>query len=114
MDEVTFVSMQGLRLFVGGPVWLRRAASGRLACAKSLIGQSDASMPIKSLKGYSSTRLIVHRCSTGTPKISIRHADSSEVVELNKGDAMVLTNITRNNTRRKKQAAFCVTVRLAR
>jgi hypothetical protein len=53
--------------------------------------------------------------STGpapAPKINIRRADGNEVVVLKKDDAKVLADMTRNNTRKNKQGAFCVTVRL--
>ena len=46
------------------------------------------------------------------PKINIRRADGNEVVVLKKDDAKVLADMTRNNTRKNKQGAFCVTVRL--
>jgi hypothetical protein len=48
----------------------------------------------------------------GPPKINIRRADGNEVVVLKKDDAKVLADMTRNNTRKNKQGAFCVTVRL--
>ncbi|KAG9187341.1 hypothetical protein G6011_05212 [Alternaria panax] len=48
----------------------------------------------------------------GPPKINIRRADGNEVVVLKKDDAKVLADTTRNNTRKNKQGAFCVTVRL--
>jgi hypothetical protein len=46
------------------------------------------------------------------PKINIRRADGNEFVVLKKDDAKVLADMTRNNTRKNKQGAFCVTVRL--
>ncbi|KAJ5027570.1 hypothetical protein J3E72DRAFT_429954 [Bipolaris maydis] len=53
--------------------------------------------------------------STGpapAPKIAIRRNDGNEVVVLKKDDAKVLADLTRANTRKNKQGAFCVTVRL--
>lgn len=47
-----------------------------------------------------------------TPKIAIRRNDGNEVVVLKKDDAKVLADLTRANTRKNKQGAFCVTVRL--
>jgi hypothetical protein len=45
-------------------------------------------------------------------KIAIRRADGTEHVVLKKSDAQELSLITRNNTRKNKQGAFGVTVRL--
>jgi hypothetical protein len=45
-------------------------------------------------------------------KIAIRRPDGTEHVVLKKSDAQELSLITRNNTRKNKQGAFCVTVRL--
>ncbi|CAE6995952.1 hypothetical protein PTNB73_04497 [Pyrenophora teres f. teres] len=53
--------------------------------------------------------------STGpapAPKIAIRRADGNEVVVLKKDDAKVLADLTRTNTRKNKQGAFGVTLRL--
>ncbi|USP81373.1 uncharacterized protein yc1106_08647 [Curvularia clavata] len=53
--------------------------------------------------------------STGpapTPKIAIRRNDGNEVVVLRKDDAKVLADLTRSNTRKNKQGAFGVIVRL--
>jgi hypothetical protein len=50
--------------------------------------------------------------SPGPPKIAIRRADGAEVVVLKKDDTKALTDLTRNNTRKNKQGAFGVTVRL--
>ncbi|KAF1944843.1 hypothetical protein EJ02DRAFT_397812 [Clathrospora elynae] len=47
-----------------------------------------------------------------TPKIAIRRADGNEVVVLKKDDAKMLADETRTNTRKNKQGAFGVTVRL--
>lgn len=47
-----------------------------------------------------------------TSKIAIRRADGTEHVVLKKSDAQELSLLTRNNTRKNKQGAFCVTVRL--
>jgi hypothetical protein len=47
-----------------------------------------------------------------TSKIAIRRPDGTEHVVLKKSDAQELSLITRNNTRKNKQGAFCVTVRL--
>ncbi|KAJ4371606.1 hypothetical protein N0V83_004826 [Neocucurbitaria cava] len=49
---------------------------------------------------------------TQTSKIAIRRADGNEVVVLKKSDAQELATITRTNTRKNKQGAFGVTVRL--
>jgi hypothetical protein len=46
------------------------------------------------------------------PKIAIRRADGNEVVVLKKDEAKVLADVTRANTRKNKQGAFGVTVRL--
>ncbi|RMZ74554.1 c-14 sterol reductase [Pyrenophora seminiperda CCB06] len=46
------------------------------------------------------------------PKIAIRRADGNEVVVLKKDDTKVLADLTRNNTRKNKQGAFGVTLRL--
>ncbi|OAL52182.1 hypothetical protein IQ07DRAFT_562460 [Pyrenochaeta sp. DS3sAY3a] len=45
-------------------------------------------------------------------KIAIRRADGNEIVVLKKTDAHELANLTRANTRKNKQGAFGVTVRL--
>lgn len=45
-------------------------------------------------------------------KIAIRRADGNEVVVLKKNDVQELAALTRTNTRKNKQGAFCVTVRL--
>lgn len=53
--------------------------------------------------------------STGpapAPKIAIRRNDGNEVVVLKKDDAKVLADLTRANTRKNKQGAYGVTVRL--
>ncbi|EUC32709.1 hypothetical protein COCCADRAFT_97955 [Bipolaris zeicola 26-R-13] len=53
--------------------------------------------------------------STGpapAPKIAIRRNDGNEVVVLKKDDAKVLADLTRANTRKNKQGAFGVIVRL--
>lgn len=47
-----------------------------------------------------------------TNKIAIRRADGSEPVVLKKTDAQELSLITRNNTRKNKQGAFMVSLRL--
>ncbi|KAH9862537.1 hypothetical protein IAQ61_009954 [Plenodomus lingam] len=47
-----------------------------------------------------------------TSKINIRRADGAEVVVLKKSDAQELATLTRANTRKNKQGAFGVTVRL--
>ncbi|KAI8935278.1 hypothetical protein NX059_007866 [Plenodomus lindquistii] len=47
-----------------------------------------------------------------TSKINIRRADGAEVVILKKSDAQELATLTRANTRKNKQGAFGVTVRL--
>ncbi|KAF3040546.1 hypothetical protein E8E12_009075 [Didymella heteroderae] len=47
-----------------------------------------------------------------TNKIAIRRADGSEPVVLKKTDAQELALITRNNTRKNKQGAFMVSLRL--
>ncbi|RAR05366.1 hypothetical protein DDE83_007392 [Stemphylium lycopersici] len=46
------------------------------------------------------------------PKIAIRRNDGNEVVVLKKDDAKVLADLTRANTRKNKQGAYGVTVRL--
>ncbi|RYN76229.1 hypothetical protein AA0117_g5730 [Alternaria alternata] len=60
----------------------------------------------------SSRKKISRLPAPGPPKINIRRADGNEVVVLKKDDAKVLADMTRNNTRKNKQGAFCVTVRL--
>ncbi len=45
-------------------------------------------------------------------KIAIRRADGNEVVVLKKSDVQELASLTRTNTRKNKQGAFGVTVRL--
>jgi hypothetical protein len=45
-------------------------------------------------------------------KIAIRRADGNEVVVLKKTDAQELATLTKANTRKNKQGAFCVSVRL--
>ncbi|KAL1801578.1 hypothetical protein ACET3X_001920 [Alternaria dauci] len=60
----------------------------------------------------SSRKKISRLPAPGPPKINIRRADGNEVVVLKKDDAKVLADVTRNNTRKNKQGAFCVTVRL--
>ncbi|KAF2849932.1 hypothetical protein T440DRAFT_508415 [Plenodomus tracheiphilus IPT5] len=47
-----------------------------------------------------------------TSKINIRRADGAEVVVLKKSDAQELATLTRANTRKNKQGAFGVAVRL--
>ncbi|KAF2830878.1 hypothetical protein CC86DRAFT_168403 [Ophiobolus disseminans] len=49
---------------------------------------------------------------TQASKIAIRRADGTEHVVLKKSDAQELSALTRNNTRKNKQGAFGVTVRL--
>jgi hypothetical protein len=47
-----------------------------------------------------------------TSKIAIRRADGTEHVVLKKSDAQELSLVTRANTRKNKQGAYCVPVRL--
>jgi hypothetical protein len=47
-----------------------------------------------------------------TSKIAIRRPDGTEHVVLKKSNAQEVSLLTRNNTRKNKQGAFCVTVRL--
>jgi hypothetical protein len=49
---------------------------------------------------------------TQTSKIAIRRTDGTDHVVLKKSDAQELATVTRANTRKNKQGAFCVTVRL--
>ncbi|KAF1952485.1 hypothetical protein CC80DRAFT_596576 [Byssothecium circinans] len=50
--------------------------------------------------------------STGPPKIAVRRADGGEPIVLKKTDAQELSQVTRSNTRKNKQGAFAVNVRL--
>lgn len=47
-----------------------------------------------------------------TSRINIRRTDGAEVVILKKSNVQELSTLTRANTRKNKQGAFCVTVRL--
>ena len=47
-----------------------------------------------------------------TSRINIRRTDGADLVVLKKSDAQELSTLTRANTRKNKQGAFCVTVRL--
>ncbi|KAF1833736.1 hypothetical protein BDW02DRAFT_526929 [Decorospora gaudefroyi] len=49
---------------------------------------------------------------TQGPKIAIRRADGNEIVVLKKDDTKLLADLTRSNTRKNKQGAFGVTIRL--
>lgn len=49
---------------------------------------------------------------TGPPKIAVRRADGGEPIVLKKTDAQELSLLTRSNTRKNKQGAFAVGVRL--
>ncbi|KAF2690149.1 hypothetical protein K458DRAFT_399526 [Lentithecium fluviatile CBS 122367] len=48
----------------------------------------------------------------GPPKIAVRRADGGEPIVLKKSDAQELSLLTRANTRKNKQGAFAVNVRL--
>ncbi|KAJ4295196.1 hypothetical protein N0V90_007206 [Kalmusia sp. IMI 367209] len=58
------------------------------------------------------SRLPALSVPTGPPKIAVRRADGGEPVVLKKTDAQELSLLTRNNTRKNKQGAAVVSVRL--
>ncbi|CAO2655998.1 Nn.00g048010.m01.CDS01 [Neocucurbitaria sp. VM-36] len=77
------------------------------AAEKSLRGSRRSSRTKKSRLPAPATTT-----QTQASKIAIRRADGNEVVVLKKSDAQELATVTRANTRKNKQGAFGVTVRL--
>jgi hypothetical protein len=80
-----------------------------LADEKSLRGSRRSSRTKKSRLPAPASAT---QAPTQTSKIAIRRADGTEHVVLKKSDAQELSTVTRANTRKNKQGAFCVTVRL--
>jgi hypothetical protein len=97
-DEVTFANVQGVNLFVSGVVWFRPRNVRRgsdLVAPKAQFDKVTLIMPIKRLKVlvYSFTGLAPES------KISMFHADCSEVGVSNPDDPRVLINMSLDRPR---------------